>query len=698
MSRKPLVYCVVLLVGSFSLESTGQESYLRTPNQPLRWGTTPAPSKPYPIRQVSGEGPVLVAQGSGSTMSSRSSTVRRTHSGTPSAAARDGAPVVAAGGGSQDSANESNGNMSSVLRRPREAVSDSPEPAVPVQPRASEADEAFAPQPVVARRLGRNGRTADTVEPAEQADPAVDPAGEPAPTENFVPSADPGVAPPAVGGPGFDRQPAAAETMALRYVGPAVDLEAVGPRAIRVGRAAAYTITARNTGKAAASNLVVRVQLPPWVEVPTMQTPHGEAERPEGATPDAGDGAILWKIPELAAGARADLALEVIPRENQVFEVALDCTFTPPTVASTIAVQQPQLEVALSGPKDARFGDAVTMIVTVSNPGSGDAENVSVNLLAGKNPAERIPVGIIPAGQQKQIEVQLAANQPGTSRIDVEAVADGDIKAQAAGEILVRRAELSLAVTGPERAFTGAPAAYQMKVSNTGNAPSEETMLVVTLPPGAKLEAGTEGSQPAAGGLAWRIGSLPPGIERVYEIQCELATAGENRVEARTTAATGLAVTQTVTTTVEALADLKLTVNEPKGARAVGEEVEYEVSVFNRGTKAAEDVQVVVQFSNGLDPSAADGQAAQLVDGQVVFEPLGRIGPNQKTVLKVRAKAEQAGAHRFRVQVTSDRSETQLVTEGTTRFYNTSATPKQDAEPAPTLGARPISPSAPVRR
>ncbi len=125
-----------------------------------------------------------------------------------------------------------------------------------------------------------------------------------------------------------------------------------------------------------------------------------------------------------------------------------------------------------------------------------------------------------------------------------------------------------------------------------------------------------------------------------------------------------------------------------RGARRVGEEIVYEVSVVNRGSKAAEDISVLVQFSEGLEPVGADGQAADLAEGQVIFQPISRLGAGQKTVLKVRAKAEQAGNHRFRIQVT-DQSETQLVSEGTTRFFGeTGKTSAAEPTPAP---ARPAS-------
>ncbi|MCA9221214.1 MAG: DUF11 domain-containing protein, partial [Planctomycetales bacterium] len=59
--------------------------------------------------------------------------------------------------------------------------------------------------------------------------------------------------------------------------------------------------------------------------------------------------------------------------------------------------------IALSGPKDLLFGQTETYTITVTNPGTGDAENVSVQLAAGKSAGKSHALGVIGAGQQRQI-------------------------------------------------------------------------------------------------------------------------------------------------------------------------------------------------------------------------------------------------------------------------------------------------------
>ena len=54
------------------------------------------------------------------------------------------------------------------------------------------------------------------------------------------------------------------------------------------------------------------------------------------------------------------------------------------------------------------------------------------------------------------------------------------------------------------------------------------------------------------------------------------------------------------------MADLRLDVKDPEGPMPIGEETAYELHVRNRGTKAAEDVEVVAYFSAGMEPVSAD--------------------------------------------------------------------------------------------
>jgi hypothetical protein len=95
----------------------------------------------------------------------------------------------------------------------------------------------------------------------------------------------------------------------------------------------------------------------------------------------------------------------------------------------------------------------------------------------------------------------------------------------------------------------------------------------------------------------------------------------------------------------------------------------YEVRIVNRGTKAAEQINVVAQFSEGVEPIEAHGGTANIVPGQVVFNPIARVGAGEELLLKVIARADRKGNHRFRAQVTCADPETRLVAEESTYYF-----------------------------
>jgi uncharacterized repeat protein (TIGR01451 family) len=238
---------------------------------------------------------------------------------------------------------------------------------------------------------------------------------------------------------------------------------------------------------------------------------------------------------------------------------------------------------------------------------------------------------------------------------------------------------LAIEASGPEMEFAGSVANYGVRVANRGNAAARNVNVVVRMPQGARYLQGDGNVRPEATGMAWQLGDLGPGTEREFRFDCELAVDGEMQFHVAARGDGGLESTGDVTTRVDAVADLTLTVNDPKGPIPVGQDVVYEISIFNRGTKAATQVNVVAQFSDGIEPVATDGMPGEIQTGQVVFQPIARINPKETMKLIVKAKAQTGGNHVFRAAVQCADPETRLVAEDSTRFYGGSATRRTDS-------------------
>ncbi len=450
---------------------------------------------------------------------------------------------------------------------------------------------------------------------------------------------------------------------------PVLSVEATGPRSVMIGKPAEFEVTVRNTG-AAANNVVVKVNVPNYADVADVRASSGNAQPPGlGAM----NGGLEWTIDRLESSGEETLTLKLVPRKSSPLDLAVSYSFTPEVSQTMVEVQEPKLAMSLSGPAEVLFGETKVYKLTISNPGNGDTQNVSVGLLPIGSSGEASgthKLGTLAAGESKTIDIELTARQAGAMTIKAHSFADGGLRAEAAAQVLVRRAALEVSVEAPRVKYAGTPATYQVTVKNTGDAIAEHVQLSAILPPDAKFLAAAGGRlDPQQAQVSWNVGALPAGGERLFELHCALNTPGDNRLQFTAGGQGDLSAAATTNTQVEAIADLKLEVRDPQGPVAVGEDAVYEIRIRNRGTKAARGVDLAVFFSQGLEPTMAEGGPHDLGNGQVIFRPIASIAAGDVAVFRIKAQAEESGNHVFRAEVVCESLDTKLAAEDATHFY-----------------------------
>jgi len=456
-------------------------------------------------------------------------------------------------------------------------------------------------------------------------------------------------------------------------------VEALGPKTISVGKSATYRIRLLNQGTSAARSVVVTAAIPGSAQVVAARSPMGSVSE---ATDAAGGHRVTWSLDQVSGGSQQELTIDLKATENQPLDLQVDWMYRPAPLAARIEVQQPQLAVSVDGPVEMKYGDTKVFSVRLSNPGNGPAERVAVNISATGANAEPRQIGTLAAGESRTLEMELTANQAGSMKIRTLATGDGNLQAEAEHVVRVRRAVLAVEIAAPGMIYAGTTAMYKIRVANRGDAVAEGVIMQVDLPTGAKNGVGVDKKPITLKQPRWRVGDLSPGAERIYSMQCDLTTGGQNQLVARIQSTDDASATDSAITRVEAIADLKLTVNDPKGPVPVGQDAVYEIQVVNRGSKEARDVKLVAQFSEGIEPSSATGQQANIVPGQVVFEPIASIPAGGQVSVKITARAEQSGNLRFRAELNCGSPETKLVAEENTRFYGApaGAAPTQTAD------------------
>ena len=461
-----------------------------------------------------------------------------------------------------------------------------------------------------------------------------------------------------------------ADNVLFKRQSPLLSVETTGPRTVVIGKEAVYTVTLSNGGDVAAQDLVIGVKIPDWTDVVGSQSSAGTT-RPSSAD---GSEPFQWRLPRLEAHGKETLALRLVPRKGRPFDLNVQWTFSPIASQTMVDVQEPKLVMNIAGPDEVLFGQSKLYRLTLSNPGTGKAENVAIDLWPVGNASAaptRHPLGTLRAGESKVVELELTARQGGTVTIHAGASADPGLKTEATQEVLVRRAAVAVAIDGAKSRYAGTVAGYTIKVSNPGNAPAENVRVTAALPPEAKFTSATQGGQWKGdlGKVIWNLPTLRPGEEQVLELRCTLSAPGANKLQVMSNATGDLNDMADIVTNVEALADLKLEVSDPSGPTAVGDEMVYELRVRNRGTKSADSVGVVAYFSEGIEPISAEGGTCDIANGVVAFRPLATLAVGGEVVYRIHAKAEKTGKQVFRTEVECGTLGTKLVSAEEAMIY-----------------------------
>jgi uncharacterized repeat protein (TIGR01451 family) len=451
---------------------------------------------------------------------------------------------------------------------------------------------------------------------------------------------------------------------------PQLRLRVDGPQAIAVGQKATYTIHATNEGASDLQGLIVRASTPKGVLIDGIKTMVGAYELDE--TPE--DSGVLWELDSLAANDSKSLELQIEVLEADQFALNLEWTLAPKPTQMNVQVHQPKLELELSGPAEVQLGAPETYRMRIKNPGSAVLPDLTLSLQTETTSQYDSQIGPIAPGSEKIIDVELTFEHPGLFPI-VAAAKDpsGKLQQRQRIDVQVQKIEVKATWFGPEEFIQGSKADYELVIENSGGIPAANLACSVAIPDGIGLIELPEGVTRQANELRWSIPKLDPKSQFTLPIRCDMNRSGNHTLAFQARSDQNINLHSDISTLVEAIADLELVVNEPQAPAPVGARVVYELQISNRGSKAAEDIRVVAQFSEGIEPLALEGHAGRIVPGQALFENLPSIGPNQTVTLRVICQASKNGVHRFRAAVQSPSSQEDLLEEGSTRFVGSNS-------------------------
>jgi uncharacterized repeat protein (TIGR01451 family) len=444
-----------------------------------------------------------------------------------------------------------------------------------------------------------------------------------------------------------------------------LNLKMLGPDAILVGKAVPYELIATNEGRTALQGLTVRLLVPANATIESPATSEGMTQ---SISEDQNHG-IAWDVENLPAGSSRSLKVSLRTEQPEHFALSLDWRIENPTVSIPLRVQHPQLIMALEGPSEADYGTPQPYRLRVRNPGNATAEGVVVYLEAPPNANTRHELGDIAPGSERVVEVELTFQQSGPVTVHAKSISESmNLEASQSIDVQIRPSQLVATWTGPSEAYQGNIAEYALTLENQGAIDALNNECQVAFPSGTELVALPPGVSRDGNRLRWTIPKIAVGETSTWNFQFNMSQSGDHELSLETSCSTAEPIQASIQTKVDSVADLSMTVNDPISPAPVGQPVVYQITITNRGKKTAEDVFVIAQFSDGIEPISMEGHAGKLVPGQALFDTISKIEPGEVLNLVVTAEASKPGTHRFRAAVRCQGSEDDLLKEESTRY------------------------------
>lgn len=449
---------------------------------------------------------------------------------------------------------------------------------------------------------------------------------------------------------------------------PSVRVYINGPDSLLVGQDAVYEVVAKNEGLNDLSGLLLRISVPGTIALANITASEGTAQ-PDN---ENGEHAVGWEIEKLSAGASKNLRFTLQTQQPEHFAMGVEWTSLPNTSQLQINVQQPKLDLALEGPSEAEFGTPQNYRLRIKNPGNAVVKAVEIVLTAETFGSNQSVIGDIQPGSERIVDVELLFQQHGVIPIVATATsAVSKLQARNAIDVRVKHSAILAQWVGPTEFYQGSVAEYSLTLTNQGEAPALNIPCTVKLPLGADPTTLPPGATRRGNVIQWEMKRLMPLESITVPFHVLLGNVGNNTFSFSAETKNGSAPSTEITTIVDSIADLKLTVIDPIAPAPIGQPVFYEIEISNRGRKAANSVEVIAQFSDGIEPIRFEGHSGRIVPGQAIFSPIPTIAPGEKVTLKLAAEAKSAGVHRFRAEVKSASSDTDLIHEESTRYLAT---------------------------
>jgi len=265
-------------------------------------------------------------------------------------------------------------------------------------------------------------------------------------------------------------------------------------------------------------------------------------------------------------------------------------------------------------------------------------------------------IGTLAPGPPRVIEYRVIAKKEGTFTNQTAVRAAGGIVQQASARVTVVVPKLELKMTGQERHYVDAPAAYDLTVSNVGTGPAANVLIRNPMPSGTTFYAASDAGTLLGGEeVRWMLGTLEAGARRTVRLELKASKAGTVLNQATATAERLAPARAELKTVFEGVAGLTAMIAKTEDPLALGKQGTYTITLTNTGTADVTELRVKVLVPPQMKFDSARGPAQFTAEGNTVtFEPIAlKPGRDNAKKYEVVVTAKKEGDVRFRVEITA---------------------------------------------
>ncbi|MFY8072515.1 MAG: hypothetical protein ACOVNQ_12560 [Pirellula sp.] len=449
---------------------------------------------------------------------------------------------------------------------------------------------------------------------------------------------------------------------------PSLEIHKRAPQEVQVGVAATFTAVVRNVGNATAFDVQVTDAIP-------------KGSRFVRAFPEAqrvGNDGLAWNLGELAAGQEATISMEIVPEtEGEIGSVA-SVKFAAQASVRTISTQ-PRLSIKQTAVAEMLGGDSATIIIDVTNSGTGVARDVRLEEdvpkvfrhVTGASALQQ-DVGDLAPGESMRFEIELMALSAGKVSNVVRATSANCATAESAYPIEVKAPKLQLQIVGPKLRHLERPAPYEAVIENIGTATAKDLYITARLPRGMNfISASNEGTYlPDQHSVAWNLLELAAGAKAKTEMVLLPVEEGRFSI-AMTSDGEGVRAEPTEREViVEGQSELTFEIDDDNDPIEVAGMTTYSIRINNIGTRPDAQVRLVVEAPEGASIEQVNSPMKYDVNGrQVIFAPIPSLASKQQVVVKVGVKHTREGTQVLRASLQSQLRAVPVIKDESTQVY-----------------------------